>query len=185
MAKRDRQRPLPEHQTSPHAIEARDYFADLRFKITSNLLFVDASAILDCHDPAYRDKMVAFLEEEAIRFKLFTTTHVVAEVARRLIHPVARYNFRGPNNEQYRPLANYVINQWLQDYKVAVIAVPECVFELAKANLADPNTLKKKELTGWSLTDAISYIIVKGMGLNQILAKDDEFEKMGLLKLPS
>jgi predicted nucleic acid-binding protein len=181
-----RHRQPTDEERSDAVLSASPYWQSLSKEVTSSALFVDATAILDYHDhkSKYRDKAREFLDREAAMYRYITSTYVVAEVVRKLIHPNVNNDFRGPNGSLLPPieLAIFLTHEWLDSVKIRPICVPIEVFELAKKNLE--RNKSKAELKGWTLTDAISYEIVKGLEHKQIVSSDGAFRVLGLTLLP-
>jgi hypothetical protein len=163
---------------------ANEYWPRLKTEVTSSALYVDACAILNCHQhkSRFQETTIQFLQKEASSYRFITSTYVVAEVVRRLVTKTTVYPFRGPNEIIGTPLAVYVMNDWLESFKIMPITVPPCVFEIGKMNVS--KNKGRQDLEGWSLTDAISYEIVRGLGQNQIVSHDGGFRVLGLVLLP-
>jgi predicted nucleic acid-binding protein len=159
---------------------AKEYWEKLRLELSSGALFIDASAIIDCHDPIYRDKMDDFLGRESANYHYFTSTYIVSETIRRFVNRTSQYTFRGPNGQQYIELALYVLKEWLKKYDVKVICVPKCVYELGLLTFEEFKTIH-----GWTLTDAITYeIIVRGLQQKRIVSRDRGFRDLGMQIYP-
>ncbi len=93
-------------------------------------------------------------------------------------------DFRGPDGSLLPPieLAILLAHEWLNSMRIKPICVPIEVFELAKKNLE--KNKRNADLKGWTLTDAISYEIVRGLEHKQIVSSDGAFRVLGLTLPP-
>src|SRR5579885_3096211 len=176
MGRKTRPQPTLEEQ-SKEGQEAAAYWAQLRQDVTSNALFLDAAAIIDCHDPKFREPVQEFLNREAVNYRYITSTYCVCEIVRRMA--AGPNKFVGPGGERLVELSLYVLKSWLASNNVKVICVPAAVFELGRARFEQYRNVK-----GWSLTDAISYEIVRGLGKKEIVSGDHGFKAVGFMLLP-
>jgi len=156
--------------------DAADYWSKEIQKLGRNVVFVDSGAILETLTPGDETFSNFF---DGLVDRLVTSTYVVAETVRRLVKSKP-HEFAGPSGERNVALARHFLVQWLVERGVIVLCVPESVYMNA---LAQYQTKQVSEV-GCDLTDTISYIIVRGLGQSRIVAKDQHFLRLGLLRLP-
>lgn len=155
---------------------AANYWHHLVATLGRHTLFVDTGAIISFFD-AKDDRYQQLVDEEIIGFTLVTSSYVLAETVRRIVKSRAG-NLVGPRGERDSELAVHFLDEWLRENDVEVIQLPELIFENAK------EAFREMRAIGWDLTDAISYIIVRGLEQNQILSPDRHFLAAGLMRLP-
>ena len=154
----------------------RDYWDDQVRQFGRKEIFIDTGAILESLQPD-GDEVREFLESGLLGDRLITSTYVIAEAVRRMVK--SRTNeFIGPDGERCGDLAQHFLQRWLQQHLVRVICVPDYVFEDAKASYA------RVRHHGCDLIDTLSYVIVSGLQQTRIVAKDEHFAALGLMRLP-
>jgi predicted nucleic acid-binding protein len=145
-------------------------------RLGRRLLFLDTGAILNTFTPGELE-FTNFLDG-IIGDKLVTSSFVVAETIRRLVKTDV-HRFVGPGGERHTQLAVYFLHRWLQEKNVAVLAVPEIIFDLARRVYAE------RAYIGCDLTDVLSLVIVQGLEHNRIVSPDrTHFSRLGLMCLP-
>ena len=162
-------------------LESKEYLESLRRDLAGNALFIDTTAIIDYHDPnsQYQERIQDFLTRESSAYVLITSTYVVAEAVRRFVKANEHDRFEAPGKKRGAELGLYIIKDWLAMNKVRVVCVPKCVFELG-AMCFEANW----KTDGWTITDAISHEIIRGLGPKQIVSGDQGFRNLGFRLLP-
>ena len=118
-----------------------------------------------------------FFESEVVGVQLVTSSHVVAETIRRIVKAKQPSPFKGPNGQVTFDLALFILKEWLVDNKVAILSVPDEVFQAARASF------EEKRYAQCDFTDILSHVIVSGLDC-QIVAADNHFHVLGLNVLP-
>jgi len=181
-AKRAKPKPRASKQANspvaatPYGATAEYWKSEVQ-RLGRNLLFIDTGAIIGCLEPG-QERFEEFLSNEIVGLRLITSTHVVAETVRRIVKAPAPNRFTGPNGERGVALALHFLKQWLNTHEVLVLAVPDPVFESAKSSFEANRHIE------CDLTDALSFVIVKGLESDRIVASDHHFRRLGLLVLP-
>jgi predicted nucleic acid-binding protein len=152
------------------------YWADQVKTLGRNLFFLDTGAILGALTPE-ETVFSDFIDRTLLGAQLITSAFVVTETARRIIKD--KYQGQvGPDGERGKELALLVTNRWLSERSVAVLHIPEQIFDSAR------EAFTRRRDVPCDLTDIISYQIVTGLGLTRIVANDQHFEQLGLTCLP-
>jgi predicted nucleic acid-binding protein len=139
------------------------------------LVYVETGFVLAILAPSEQAQARGLLKE-LLSDRLVTSTYVITEAVRRIIKS-RPHEFVGPSGERNIDLALYFLFEWIRDNNVVVISPPECVFNEAQRVLRDRCAI------GCDLTDVLSFVIVRGLEQNRILAKDSHFRALGLTTL--
>jgi predicted nucleic acid-binding protein len=143
-------------------------------ELRRGIIFIDTGAILPALDP--RDAGIRpWLTEELVD-RLVTSTYVVHETIRRLVKP-DRY-YPGPVGKQNWELALHFLKEWLVEFNVAVICIPENVFNVVQ------EMFERQRSVACDLTDVSSLVIVRGIEQDRIISPDGHFRQMGLTCYP-
>lgn len=153
-----------------------EYWKKQLARLGKNVLFLDTGAIVGVFERDV-DQFSNFFDG-CIDYRFVTSTYVVAETVRRLVKSKTPDNFLGPNGEKTVALALHVLRTWLDSYNVAVLCIPEDVFNEAR-----------RDYPTWAgiqcdLTDVISLAIVRGLNSSEIVTGDGHFQSFGLRRLP-
>lgn len=178
---------MPRHRTrkgrSPVSTEAprsilSDFWATAIRSLGRRLFFVDTGAIIGCMDS--RDRVVNEFLDELVGDRLVTSSHVLAETVRRIVKakPEAQHRWVGPRGERGLDLAIHILKDWLAERNVAVIHIPEIVFDAAK------RTFEARRHVNCDLTDVLSYEVVRGLQQDRIISPDGHFRALGLTCYP-
>jgi len=140
-------------------------------------LYWDTSAILGCFSPG--DGRFVGLLSELTGDSFATSTFVVTEAVRRLVKLNLLDQFIGPKGERGYELARLVLEAWLAEHRIQVLHPDPAVFDQARAVF-----LKEHRPLRCDLCDSLSYVMVKGLEQERIVAGDEHFKHMGLSCLP-
>jgi hypothetical protein len=127
-------------------------------------IFVDTSYLIALFNP--RDKFHGVANEQTkkikkFRLNLLTTEVIVIEVA------------DGLSTENFRQTATNILQKWLSDNFITVVPMnTELIHRAARLFIERPD----KE---WSLTDCISFIVMRELNINLALTSDHHFEQAG------
>jgi len=124
------------------------------------VVFLDSSAFLarlNRRDLHHRAASLLFEEIEAKGYALVTTDFIVAETHALILSRL------GAN----------VARNWLQNLKVYVYHVPAHEIQLAK------EIVFRYTDKDWTLTDAISFVVMQRLGIRQAFTFDRHFEQFG------
>lgn len=153
------------------------YFTDL-IRRHGRALYWDTSAILNCFSPE-DGRFVNYLAEVDGQ-PLATSTFVVTETVRRMVKSETPNKFIGPGGARKADLARYLLTNWLQEHRITVLHPDPEVFNRAREVF-----LNQHHVFGCDLCDTLSYIMVKGLEQERIVAVDRHFRSMGLMCLPA
>jgi predicted nucleic acid-binding protein len=127
-------------------------------------IFVDTSYLIALFNP--RDKFHGVANEQTkkikkFRLNLLTTEVIVIEVA------------DGLSTENFRQTATNILQKWLSDNFITVVPMnTELIQRASRLFIERPD----KE---WSLTDCISFIVMRELNINLALTSDHHFEQAG------
>jgi predicted nucleic acid-binding protein len=76
-------------------------------------------------------------------------------------------------------LAVHVLTAWLVERNVAVIHIPDLIFERAKRKFETSRTIN------CDFTDVLSYEIIRGLQQDRIISPDGHFRTLGLTCYPT
>ncbi len=154
------------------------YWQEQTRRLGRSLLFIDTGAILKVFEKN-EDDYALFLEQEAVNYRFVTSTYVVAETVRRLTKAKYPDRHTGPRGEKGSQLCLYILKSWLTQQGIHELCIPSEIFNIAKAEF------DKSHVIGCDLTDIISFVIVRGLEINEILSPDRQhFGQLGLTCLP-
>jgi predicted nucleic acid-binding protein len=130
-------------------------------------MFLDTSGLLCVHNAAEPQHAAAKKLFKQHRQKL-TSSYVLAEL---ITLAFVRGMARGPTLKFVRNL--------IESRRVTVVWVDKSL------QLAAMDLLEKRTDKGYSLCDAVSFILMRQRGISDALTTDKHFEQEGLARLPS
>lgn len=116
----------------------------------------------DQHHPAAA-KIAATLKAKPVR--LLTTRAVLLEIGNALAKP------------QFRSVATDLLKSFERDPRVEIVSLDDALYQRG-FELFDSRTDK-----AWSLTDCISFVVMRERGLTEALTSDQHFEQAGFTAL--
>lgn len=133
-------------------------------------LFVDTSGwanIVHRQDPFHAEADRIYQEAYSQGRGLFTTDYVISELV-----PLLSSHYR-----LARPLVIAAIDVLMADKHITLLRTDPDTFDEAW------NLLKRRQDKEWSLTDAVSIVFMRRLGLVNALTNDHHFEQAGYVRL--
>jgi predicted nucleic acid-binding protein len=128
--------------------------------------FADTAYYLALINPADDAHATPNAHTEHFAGKIVTTTSVLNEIGNHLSHP------------SNRPLFGQIVDRVASDPDIRLIYVDRPLFDDAI------DLYRKRPDQSWSLTDCISFLVMKKLGLTEALTTDRHFVQAGYRALP-
>jgi predicted nucleic acid-binding protein len=136
----------------------------------NNGLFVDTSGwagLIHRQDPFHAEADRLYREAFTHNRRILTTDYVLAELVPLL----------GSHYKLTRPAVIAAVGAILSDPHIAVLRTDPATFDAAW------RLLTQRQDKEWSVTDAISFVVMGRLGLNDALTSDRHFEQAGFVRL--